>query len=270
MFDSSTKVGPIKVAVVFMDSKCNMNCSFCITENSVKGLSWEEATGLLTKLWSQGFNSLVLGGGEPFLWKHDLVKLTKFAKDIGFIVQVGTNGTILPENFESIPSIDRFVFPFDSHSENSHNQIRIYYGPRGGYGTGFRGKKVSHYSIILDRMNQLKKAGRRMTLSTVITAKNRGDLKGTASFLKNFNRGANVIHAWHLYRFIPQGRGGSPNAIELETTKSDYDLACAEAKSVSPGFRIYKRPDMYFSKTVQFFSNLTKDFRSQNPQEQNL
>jgi hypothetical protein len=61
------------------------------------------------------------------------------------------------------------------------------------------------------------------------------------------------LRAWHLYQFIPEGRGGAVNREALLLDKSEYEAACEPMKQLDARFQVFKRPDMLHSKTVEFF-----------------
>jgi len=229
----------ISVAVILLHPHCNMFCNFCVTEEDFSTMTFEQAEALLQHLEEKDIHNIVIGGGEPFYWPHDVLQYTRLAKERGFFVQVGTNGVALPKGFENIQTIDRYVLPLESDNDEIHNGMRFY--------------NKTHHAIILERLEALKNARRSVTLSTVITQTNINDLENLALYLKNYNQPYNTVHAWHLYQFIPLGRGGLPNAHFLKTPPGDYERVCQKIKKMDLGFPIYKRRDMYHSKTVDFF-----------------
>ena len=72
-------------------------------------------------------------------------------------------------------------------------------------------------------------------------------------FLEQLNQKGDFIHAWHLYRFLPQGRGGLVHAPELLLNDDIFENIVEGLKQEGASFPIYKRKDMYASKTVDFF-----------------
>ncbi|MBI5091616.1 MAG: radical SAM protein [Candidatus Hydrogenedentes bacterium] len=227
------------IAVLFLHPGCNMTCTFCVTENSFSAMRFDQALRLLDLLRTHRVDTVVLGGGEPFTWRHSLIELTREAKARRFFVQVGTNGTMLPENFENIPSIDRYVLPLDAADASTHNELRHY--------------QDRHHSVILERMARLRTARKSVTISTVVTAQNIGALPAIADLLAQYSQSGGQLHAWHLYKFIPQGRGGRKNAGSLDICEDAYQTACAEVKQRNPGLLVYKRRDMFHSRTVDFY-----------------
>lgn len=240
----------IQVAVIMPWTGCNMFCNFCITEDNFDCMSFEQALEMLEYVKGLGVKNIVFGGGEPFCWPNNIIRLCEKAKEDGFLVQVGTNATILCPDFEKLSCIDRFVIPVESTKAKIHNTMRIFPG--------------GHHSIIMDCLKKLKNAKKSVTISTVVTKLNRDCLLNIAEFLQEYNEGSNNIHAWHLYRFIPEGRGGRVNAGMLDITKDEYLDKCGEVKSLNLPFHVFRRDDMYNSKTVEFFRFANKKIEFQS------
>ena len=230
---------PPRIAVVFLHPGCNMTCAFCVTENTIDIMDYAQAVRMLHAIRERGMDSVVLGGGEPFTWPHDVVPLTAEAKDLGFHVQVGTNGVALPDGYERIESIDRYVLPLDAAGSEAHNRLRCY--------------QDGHHQVILDRLMRLRDARKAVTVSTVVNAWNIDALPEIAAFLQTYQASGGTIHAWHLYKFIPQGRGGAEHADSLDISEQAYHAACDHVRATNPGFDVFKRRDMFHSRTVDFF-----------------
>ncbi len=223
-----------------MQPACNMHCTFCVTEDNFDAMTFDEAIALMDHLHSIGVQSVVIGGGEPFDWPGDLVAVAKYAKQIGFkTIQVGTNGIALPSGFEKIDAIDRYVIPIESVGPEAHNQMRLY--------------RDKHHAIILDRLQSLKAARKSVTLSTVITEVNKAGVLELASYLRDYNADTQHVHAWHLYQFMPIGRGGAVFGDKLEIPAEEYHEIYERIDLIDLGFRTYRRSDMYHSRTVDFF-----------------
>ncbi|MEI7999258.1 MAG: radical SAM protein [Candidatus Omnitrophota bacterium] len=236
---SDDKRSSYNVAVIFLHPACNMSCSFCITEDIFDAMTQEQALELLQTLKKENFKSIVFGGGEPFEWHGKLIELTKEAKRLGFQVQLGTNAVSLPHHYQTIESVDRFVLPLESATSSVHNRMRFY--------------KNKHHQTIVDCLETLRSAKKSVTISTILTQINKDGLEDLAVYLKKLNAPENFIHAWHLYKFIPQGRGGSINAASLMISDEQYSKACESVMRMELPFRIYQRRDMYHSKSVDFF-----------------
>lgn len=228
------------VAAILLTPKCNMTCSFCVTEDDFQPIPFADALALLDALQLAGINKLVFGGGEPFYWPHDVVALARAAKQRGFFVQVGTNGVLLPEHFATLNEIDRFILPIESLQPDAHNQMRMY-------------KRV-HQQVIFKRLLELSEHRRSVTLSTVITQYNHHQVGQLGEYLKQHHMKYGNIHAWHLYQFLPFGRGGKRNQQRLAVPEARYHEVVAEVRAQQHTFTVFQRPQMYQSKQVSFFS----------------
>lgn len=228
-----------RIASVYLLPDCNMACRFCASELDFAVMSWPQAEDLLGFLRERGIQNVVLGGGEPFLWPHGLMKLCARAQELGFLVQVCTNATQLPEGFETISLIDRFVLPMEALDSAVHDQLRFIQG--------------GHHAKVLETLERLIATERPFTLSTVVTRTNLDHLPALAAFLGNLYAKGARIHAWHLYRFLPVGRAGRPNGDQLDTTFEAFLSATKAIQALDLGFPVYRRSDMLKASTVAYF-----------------
>ena len=110
-----------------------------------------------------------------------------------------------------------------------------------------------HHVLILERLTELQRVHKSVTLSTVVTAVNLNGLPDLARFLADYHSGGGNVHGWHLYRFLPLGRGGEVHRVELEISADTYREKCEEVLELELPFRVFRRTDMYRSRTVEFF-----------------
>ena len=230
---------PPRVAVVFLHPDCNMSCTFCITDDRMDTMTFGQAQRLLTTIRERSIDNVVLGGGEPFAWPHGTIRLAAWARSQGFFVQAGTNGIGMPASRDQIDHIDRYVLPLDAADAAVHDDSR-HYGP-------------GHHELVLNRLDTLRGIGKSVTISTVVTARNVDRLSSLADLLNAYADDGGALHAWHLYKFLPEGRGGRAHADRLSVNDAAYDDACAGAKARCNAFHVYKRKDMRHSRSVEFF-----------------
>lgn len=235
----SMALSETSVAVVLLQPQCNMWCTFCISEDDFEPLRFDHAVALLDHLVDRGILNVVFGGGEPFEWNGNVVDLARAARSRGMTVQVGTNGVRLPRGFATLDCIDRWVLPLESSDAAVHEALRRH--------------RKGHHALILERLRVLQQARRSVSISTVLTAVNRHGLPALARFLERYHSVGENVHAWHLYRFLPLGRGGARNGDELSLAEAVYLEAVAEVKRLRLPFRVFQRTDMYRSKTVEYF-----------------
>jgi MoaA/NifB/PqqE/SkfB family radical SAM enzyme len=223
-----------------------MRCRFCISDARLTSMDSPQYLAALETLRARGFDQIVVGGGEPCEWPGDWRHAVREAKARGFHVQLGTNGVLLPDGFERTPAVDRFVLPMDAARGALHNDLRRS-APVGA------GTCPDHYSLILRRLDTLRRAGREVTVSTVVNAANLAETAAIGKWLSHYAAQGGRVHAWHLYRFIPAGRGGANHAAMLDISDEAYEAAVHTARRAAGDLRVFKRPDMRHSLTVDFF-----------------
>jgi MoaA/NifB/PqqE/SkfB family radical SAM enzyme len=216
-----------------------MTCTFCVTEDDFEPMAPEAAVALLDNLVERGVRTVVFGGGEPFAWPGDVVQLAGQARARGLTVQVGTNGVALPEGFASLEAIDRWVLPLESTDPQVHDRMRIH--------------RTGHHALILDRLGALQREAKSVTVSTVLTSVNVDGLRELAEFLREYHAARENVHAWHLYQFLPLGRGGRANRDQLAISPEAYQGAACAIQAMDLPMRVFRRTDMYRSRTVEFF-----------------
>jgi MoaA/NifB/PqqE/SkfB family radical SAM enzyme len=224
------------IAAIYLLPDCNMGCTFCGSELGFDVLDPTLARRMLMDLKDRGFTQVVLGGGEPLLWPHGVVDLARAAQELGFLVQLCTNGTLL-EGLERETAFDRFILPLEALAPARHDRLRVLPG--------------GHHAQVMVALDRLQSAGRSVSLSTVVTRENLGELPALAEDLARRKREGLAIHAWHLYRFLPMGREGRTHA-ELATSREAYRAAVDLTRAVDRGFPIYRRSDMLRSSSVAY------------------
>jgi len=224
---------------VFLQPQCNMTCSFCITDDNVDRLEFSEAVGLLDHLCDIGIRVVIFGGGEPFAWPGDLVALAREAKARDLTVQVGTNGIGVPLGFAKLDCVDRWILPLESVEPEVHDTMRQ--------------AKGGHHHTVLGRLEELQQESSSVTLSTVITSVNVDGLADLGRYLAAYHSVAENVHAWHLYQFLPAGRGGAQNERELEIPPELFHETCDSIQRAHLPFQVFRRTDMYRPQSIAFY-----------------
>jgi MoaA/NifB/PqqE/SkfB family radical SAM enzyme len=217
-----------------------MDCPFCGADAGFETMDFETALDLLKELKRASLESVVLGGGEPMLWKGGLQRLAQEARRLGLLVQIGSNATRVGADPRFLKSFDRWVLPLESLPGGAHEGMRP-------WGPG------PHALVVLQLMERLKALGVEVTLSSVVTPENLDQLPELGRLIRGYQREGGRLHAWHLYRFLPQGRGGECNASRFQTQPGEFELLGARLKEGFPQLRIYLRGDMYHSRQVGFY-----------------
>lgn len=228
------------VAAFFLLPACDIRCVFCISHDDFDVVGPERARELMDFLASQSIESVVLGGGEPTLWPHDVNELARYASEAGLVTQLNTHGAGVRENLDKYSHVDRFILPVESTRAEVHDDLR----------RGLEG----HHAMVMALIDELIARGREVTFATVVTSRNHMDVPAIAAWIRTLlDRGAKV-HSWHLYNFLPEGRGGARKIAEsLATTREEFLGACSAAKGAGLGFPVYRRDNMLKSSSVEFF-----------------
>lgn len=228
-----------RIASLFLLPQCDMSCRFCASETSFSVMTFAQAETLLRGLSAVGLRNVVFGGGEPCRWPHDLDRLCSLARDLGFLVQLCTNGVALDEGFEQATKVDRYILPLEAMDPALHDRLRVH--------------SAGHHNTVLSRLNALACSKTEVSISTVVTRENADELARIADYLSAAVLRGLALHAWHLYRFLPVGRGGRSRSNALAIPRQTFFDACAAARRRSRGYAVYRRDNMLRSSSVEFF-----------------
>jgi len=95
-------------AVFLRLALCNLRCVWCDTK-----YSWRDGVDMsiydvYSRLIELGYDvkHLIVTGGEPLLWINELMPLLRMIKNLGWYVEVETNGTIPPNGL--VAYVDEF------------------------------------------------------------------------------------------------------------------------------------------------------------------
>lgn len=224
---------------MFLTPACDLACPYCGAPDDFAVISPAAAIELLDHLVAQGFESVVLGGGEPLRWPHGLRQLCAAARARGLLTQVGTNAATLPADAADWREVDRWVLPLESADPAAHDVLR----PMAG----------SHHARILHALDTFARSGREVTISSVARHGGEADLDSVARLLKVYQAKGLRLHAWHLYRFQPMGRGGKANADRFAISDEHWTALSQGLRARHRRLPLLLRPDMMRSKNVAFF-----------------
>jgi MoaA/NifB/PqqE/SkfB family radical SAM enzyme len=239
------------VAVLMLTPACDMACPYCGAEEGFRPLGQAEAEGLLPALRAQGFESVVLGGGEPLCWQGDLRALAGRARSLGLETQVGSNLRRLPPGAESWPEIGRWILPLESALPQAHDALR----------PGL----PSHHGVVLAALERFRLASRGVTLSSVARLDAEQDLHSVAALLRRERERGLRLHAWHVYRFQAMGRGGRPHAGRFWMEDGAWAALARHLKQRHGDLPLLLRPDMLHSREVAFFWGRPQGLWRQGP-----
>lgn len=227
------------VAVIVLHPGCGMSCRFCITDDGVDVMTWDQATQLVDLLVAGGRCRVVtLGGGEPLMWEHGPTELAQYARARGLMTQIATAGGDELDGIIGSGLFDRVILPLESAAPAPHDHLRP--------------AVESHHGRVMRWLELARECGQAVTVSTVVTRVNAAEVTGLASWLRDYDDGAEHVHAWHLYRFVPEGRGGE-TAGDLAISDATYTTAMAAARAAGLRFPVYRRDPHPTSTRVHFY-----------------
>jgi radical S-adenosyl methionine domain-containing protein 2 len=150
---------------------CPMACNFCYarfedvirdTKVSKLGLPTEQARAVVTELAALGFKKINFAGGEPLLRK-DLPELIRYAKSLGLVTSIITNGQLITAGWiESVSShLDQVGISVDSALPER----------RALMGRAIQGRPLSNDDY-LQRATLVHAANISLKINSVVTAQN--------------------------------------------------------------------------------------------------
>lgn len=123
-----------KVCNYFITLRCNDTCEFCsvwreyqnirISERENQNIRESDGSEILRELKREGVKYLNVTGGEPLL-REDLPQILKSAKELGFKIELTTNGILYSEKAKLIADlVDRLYFSLDYPIAQEHDRSR--------------------------------------------------------------------------------------------------------------------------------------------------
>jgi radical S-adenosyl methionine domain-containing protein 2 len=194
----------IKSANWHLTMACNYSCRFCFYKN-MKGefMDREKARHILEVLRARGIEKINFAGGEPLLHK-DLNCFLKLAKQVGFVVSIVTNGSLLNENNlrEMSEYVDWVGISVDSADEEIEKQL----------GRGY-GNHVEH----VRRMCRLvHENGMGLKINTTVTRLNYSeDMRPFISSLSPAR--------WKIFQMLAM-KGQNSDALDLLLTPDEFAM----------------------------------------------
>jgi len=189
-----------KTIHIYPTTQCNMNCIHCYSDSEYKphekGIDPEYFYPFLKYAYKNGFNTVSISGGEPFLYSG-LDSLIYASKEIGFEVHITTNGTLLNQKKVKrlIPLIDYIEVSLDGMLD-LHNEIH---------------NDPNAFSELLKGVDILKNYAQNFGFVHTLTSKSWDSLLWLAEFVFE-NQGSKLrIHPLEM-----AGRAISPESDLLE------------------------------------------------------
>lgn len=173
---------------------CNLRCIHCrrITvadQLTPFDLTTEESFAMIDEIASVGKPVFVLSGGEP-LFRPDILKIARYATDVGLPVALATNGTLINDAMaEKIKDsgVKRVSISFDGSDAATHDMFRSL---PGSFEAAIRGFKA------------LRKVGLPVQINTTVAKHNEKQLESILQLAKDLD-----AVALHLFLLVPVGCG---------------------------------------------------------------
>ncbi len=146
---------------------CNLDCSFCYNDLSLEGkkLSLRQYRELLEDLASLSALNLTLTGGEP-LAHPQFYEIAGYARELGFVVRLKSNGHALNENVARriCEEVDPFIIEVSLHgaTPTAHDrQTRV----------------PGSFERLVDNIRTMKALGLRVKANSVLTTWNENEVE---------------------------------------------------------------------------------------------
>ena len=216
MHSKGTQLG-LPIAGTFeITPRCNFNCKMCYIHQQADKpeLSADEWLDIGRQAAACGMIFILITGGEPLI-RPDFPKIYKGLKELGLLVSVNTNGSLITDEV------------FDMFVSDPPNRINIsLYG--GSDDTYMKLCGNAKYSVVTGNIRRLKEAGISMRINASFTPENASDIKAVYDFAKEMN--LPVQSSTYMYppiRVNADGFGVAPNRFGAEEA-AKYMLTCRE------------------------------------------
>ncbi|MCP3677528.1 MAG: radical SAM protein [Deltaproteobacteria bacterium] len=213
--------GSAPVVVWCATKRCNLDCLHCYSGGNTPSdgeLSTDEAKKMLDELADIGTPFMILSGGEPFL-REDIFELGSYAREIGLMVIVSSNGTIVTPEIAAKAADAGFGYvgvSLDGLAETNNY---------------FRGSvDVDAYSNALQGMRNLRDVGIKTGLRYTITQLNCHELPGIMELL--VKEGFHRLCVYHL-EYAGRGRELMDNDLSPEDRRSAIDNLFRETVEIN-------------------------------------
>ena len=186
--------------------RCNLSCRHCYTASADKDFAGELSTGevfaVMEDLRDFGVPVVILSGGEPLV-RPDIFEISRHAKELGFLVCLSSNGTLIDEtNIRQIADIgyDYVGISIDGLRE-THDRFR---NKQGAFDAAMRGLRLCREHGI--------KTGLRFTL----TRDNAPELPALLQLIED--EGIDKFYLSHL-NYAGRGNANRRDDAMLNTTR---------------------------------------------------
>jgi len=204
---------------------CNLKCEHCYRdagEVARNELTTKEGKSLLAELKTLGFKIVIFSGGEPLL-RDDLYELIRFAKKLGLISVLGTNGILIDNDCAQRlkdTGLKRVGISLDSVDCNQHDRFRAHPGA---------------WDRTVLAMKHCRSVGLEFQVHTTVTKKNIDEILKITDFAQAIGADAH-----HIFFLVPTGRGKQIDNIIPEP--DEYELLLNNILEKQSSVRLELKP----------------------------
>jgi radical SAM protein with 4Fe4S-binding SPASM domain len=199
-------VEPPFLVALNLTRRCNLSCAHCYLDAGVRRggapdeLTTEEAADAIDGIAAMSDETMVvLTGGEPMM-RPDILDLARHASDLGLMVVLGTNGTLLSD--KRVAALQDAGVRAAGISVDSLDPA---------YHDGFRGKPGA-WAKTMAGIDACRRAGLMFQIHFSVTDDNADELEDMIAFARE--SGAAVLNVFFL---VCTGRGETVTNISRET-----------------------------------------------------
>lgn len=158
---------------------CNQRCFYCFNDSGPHRKSLQQPLSawikILKHLRCQGLKSILVTGGEPFVWQ-DTVSLLAAAQDMGLQTSILSNGFRIAELIEAHPTVFHRLtvaqISLDSMDPKVHN---------------FRRGSATAWNDAIRAIEKLSEINVAIEISVVVSEDNLQELSDVANYAKQVN-----------------------------------------------------------------------------------
>lgn len=154
--------------------RCNSKCTYCnVWRNrdlyDVPDAKFDEVKTNLNDLKKLGVKFVDFTGGEPLLNK-ELPRILRYARNLGFFVQLTNNGSIYPKVAEELKnSVSQLSFSLDTLDPDEYKRIR----------------GIDNFENVMESINIAKDLKENIVIISTVTDENIGNVPKIVKFCKN-------------------------------------------------------------------------------------
>jgi len=197
------EVTPLYSVSMFVNDICNYRCLYCYRHIGKGEMSEELCFKILAHLRKNDFSKISFAGGEPTLVRWNIYEAIKYAKELGFVTELITNGTNGIDK-EYIGYLDVISFDVDTLNPDVCSKL---------------GKRRNHVENVANILEQLYDAHIKVKINTVVTRYNLDDVVNIAYWIKKQPK----VYRWKVFQFLPSEGFAKVNEDALKISKMEFD-----------------------------------------------